>query len=218
MPTCEEEQTDPRSVNGCLGDVLKGRERSCLWLFALQQPPPRNVTLSIWRRMEGESAWPQKKRPEHTGCRPSTGPTGHCYRPSPQTGRPFSATVFLFNISVWLEDVLFTTPGHVQWLTQEETEHNMSAGEPRSWGHHWGNTQSRTKNVFIPQMHQLSNDLGLNNGQLSCDWLMDMWEEPRDLCCLWLHLRRDGWCRCFLPPPAYLKTICREAFLHHDSV
>lgn len=39
-PTCEKEQMDPRSVNGCLGDGLKGQECSCLRV--VQQPPPRN--------------------------------------------------------------------------------------------------------------------------------------------------------------------------------
>lgn len=78
-------------------------------------------------------------------------PYGPLLQPFPQVRRALGATVFLFNISERLEDVLFTTPGHVQWLTQAETEHNMSAGESKSWGHRWGmrNTQSHTKNVCV---------------------------------------------------------------------
>lgn len=261
--TCEEEQTDPRSVNGCLGDILQGRERSCLRMFVPQQPPPR--TVAMWRRGWRLSARPQKKRPAHTACRPavfsipfqlhsifcwnsylplfslpfsspfsaSTGPTAHCCSPSArQDGlslQLYFCSIFQNSRRMFYLPRLDTCSG---WLRerrsticqQESQSHGVTAG-----GCEIHRVTPRMC-VFIPQMHQLVkqflsvflmswyHELGLNNGQLSCDWLMAMWAGPWQLCCLRLHQGRDGWRTHFLPPPAHLRTIYREAFQCLDSV
>lgn len=259
--TCEEEQTDPRSVNGCLGDILQGRERSCLRMFVLQQPPPR--TVAMWHRGWRLSARPQKKRPAHTACRPAVFsalsscipsfagthifPSFLCLSPlyflHPPALRPTAAApppgktgsrcncisvqyfrtvggCFIYH--AWTRAVADSGRDGAQYVSRRVKVMG-------SWGCEIHRVTPRMC-VFIPQMHQLVkqflsvllmswyHELGLNNGQLSCDWLMAMWAGPWELRCLRLRQVRDGWCTHFLPLPAHLRTIYREAFQCLDSV